>query len=510
VPREGSTREERRRSRGTGIHQLPRRTITNPYRPIEVISEDQIEAIHDASLRILEEIGMDFLHDEALSIWAEAGAQVESGTRRVRFDRNLILELISTAPSHFRLHARNPVNNLEMGGNHINFFTVGSAPNSSDLDGGRRTGRFDDFCNFARLTQFFNIVAAFGGYPVEPVDLPPSTRHLDCLTVFAELSDKVFYAYSLGRGRILDALEVTRIVRGVSRDQLANEPSIFSVVNTSSPLRLDGPMIEGLVEMSSMGQVIVATPFTLAGAMAPASLAGALAQQNAEALATIAMTQAVKPGAPVMYGGFTSNVDMRSGSPAFGTPEYARTALAGGQLARRYGIPYRSSNANAATTVDAQAAWESEMSLWAAVMAHTNLVLHGFGWMEGGLVASFEKFVVDVELCQMMAEFMSPIKIDDAELALDAIREVGPGGHFFGAAHTLERYETAFYSPLVADWRNFESWQEAGSETAHVRANHIYQQALAEYQPPPLDDAMREEIADFVGRRKTEGGVPPA
>lgn len=510
MPREGSTRAGRRATRGSGIHQLPRRSVVNAYKPIEVISEDQIEAIHDASLRILEEIGMDFLNDEALDIWREAGADVEPGTRRVRFDRNLILELISTVPNHFRLHARNPENNLEMGGAHINFFTVGSAPNSSDLEGGRRTGRFDDFCNFLRLTQFFNIVHAFGGYPVEPVDLSPQTRHLDCLQAFVEYSDKVFYVYSLGRGRILDGLEVVRIARGITREQLALEPSVFSVVNTSSPLRLDGPMIEGLVEMARMGQVIVATPFTLAGAMAPASLAGALAQQNAEALATIAMTQAVKPGAPAMYGGFTSNVDMRSGSPAFGTPEYARTALAGGQLARRYGFPYRSSNANAATTVDAQAAWESEMSLWGAVMGHTNLVLHAFGWMEGGLVASFEKFIVDVELCQMMAEFLIPLKVDEDELAIEAIRQVGPGGHFFGATHTLERYETAFYAPLVADWRNFESWEEAGSETAHIRANRIYRQALAAYEPPPLDDSIRDEIVDFVERRRTEGGVPPA
>ena len=317
----------------------------------------------------------------------------------------------------------------------------------------------------------------------------------------------MFHAYSLGRQRILDALEIVRIGRGIDVEQLADEPSLFTVINTSSPLRLDGPMIEGLVEMAKAGQVVVVTPFTLSGAMAPASIAGALAQQNAEALATIALTQLVKPGAPVMYGGFTSNVDMRSGAPAFGTPEYTRAAFAGGQLARRYGFPYRSSNACAANAVDAQAAYEAEMSTWGAVMGHANMVMHGAGWMEGGLVASFEKFIIDIEILQMMSETLLPLKIDDAELAVDAIGEVGPGGHFFGSPHTLERYETAFYRPLVSDWRNFESWQEAGSPGAADHANRLWKQALIEYAAPPLEDDRAAELEDFVGRRKSEGGV---
>jgi trimethylamine--corrinoid protein Co-methyltransferase len=239
--------------------------------------------------------------------------------------------------------------------------------------------------------------------------------------------------------------------------------------------------------------------------MSPVTLAGALAQQNAEALATLALAQLVNPGAPVVYGGFTSNVDMKSGAPAFGTPEYTRAALAGGQLARRYGLPYRSSNANAANLVDAQAAYESEMSLWGAVMGHANMVLHGAGWMEGGLTASFEKFVLDVELLQMMAELMRPIEVNEATLGLEAIREVQPGGHFFGAAHTLERYETAFYAPLISDWRNYETWEESGAETATQRAHKIYKRVLAEFEPPPLDPAIQEELEAYVARRKEEG-----
>ena len=297
------------------------------------------------------------------------------------------------------------------------------------------------------------------------------------------------------------------LARGVDREQLAKEPSLFSIINSSSPLRLDGPMLQGMTEMALHRQPIVMTPFTLSGAMAPATIAGALCLQNAEALAGIAYMQVVMPGCPVMYGGFTSNVDMKSGAPAFGTPEYTRAALAGGQLARRYKLPYRSSNACAANAVDAQAAYESEMSIWGAVMGHANMVMHGAGWMEGGLVASFEKMILDAEILQGMGEFMQPLVVDADTLAFDAIKEVGPGGHFFGVGHTLERYETAFYAPILSDWRNFESWREAGALTAVQRANAIWKQLLADYQPPPLDPAIDEALKAFVERRKREGGV---
>jgi trimethylamine--corrinoid protein Co-methyltransferase len=394
-----------------------------------------------------------------------------------------------------------------MGGNNVGFATVASAPNVSDMDRGRRTGTFEDYCNFLRLGQYFNVIHMYGGYPVEPVDLPPATRHLDCLAALVTLTDKVFHAYSLGRGRITDALEIVRIARGLSYEELAAQPSMFTVVNTSSPLRLDGPMIEGLVEMARHGQVVVITPFTLSGAMAPATLAGALAQQNAEFLASFVLNQLASPGVPVMYGGFTSNVDMKSGAPAFGTPEYTKAAMAGGQLARRYGLPYRSSNANASNAVDAQSAYESQMSLWGAVMGGAHMVMHGAGWMEGGLVASFEKFIVDIEMLQMMSEFLQPLRVDEDELAFSAIEEVGPGGHFFGAAHTLERYERAFYAPILSDWRNFENWQLAGAENAEQRANRLWKQALSDYQAPPLDEDRAEELAAFVAHRKEEGGV---
>lgn len=508
MTRDPEGRNARRSRRTTELRQLPWRQVSNPYRPIEVLAEEQVEAIHTASLRILSEIGIDFLHPEAHSILAEGGAQIDG--ERVRFDPELVMESIATVPPSFTLHARNPAHNVEIGGDNVVFSEVASAPNSSDMIGGRRTGTHRDYRDFLRLGQTFNIIHVFGGYPVEPVDLPPATRHLDCLSDFVTLTDKAFHGYSLGRRRILDALEIVRIGRAISAEQLASEPSLFTIVNTSSPLRLDGPMIEGVIEMARMNQVVVITPFTLAGAMAPASLAGALAQQNAEALAGITFTQMANPGTPVMYGGFTSNVDMRSGAPAFGTPEYTKAAMAGGQLARRYGFPYRSSNATAGNAVDAQAAYEAEMSTWGAVMGGANLVMHGAGWMEGGLVANFEKLVIDVEILQMMAEFMTPLRVDEAELGVDAIAAVGPGGHFFGSPHTLERYETAFYSPIVSDWQNFEAWAEGGSLTTEQRAATVVRKVLDEYEAPPLDSAVAEELSEFVERRRSEGGADAA
>jgi trimethylamine--corrinoid protein Co-methyltransferase len=346
-----------------------------------------------------------------------------------------------------------------------------------------------------------------GGYPVEPVDLHASIRHLDCLADFVTLTDKAFHAYSLGAQRNRDALEIVRIGRGVDRARLEREPSLITIINSSSPLRLDAPMLQGMIEMARANQVVIMTPFTLAGAMAPVTIAGALAQQNAEALAGIAFTQIVRAGAPVVYGGFTSNVDMKSGAPAFGTPEYMKAAIVGGQLARRYRLPYRTSNACAANAVDAQAAWESVFSLWAAVNGGGNFIMHAAGWMEGGLTASFEKMMVDVDTLQMVAAFLEPLAVDAESLALDAIRDVGPGGHFFGTAHTQARFKTAFYAPLISDWRNFESWREAGSPTAVEKANRVWKDALARYEKPPLDPAIAEELAAFVAKRKAEGGV---
>jgi trimethylamine--corrinoid protein Co-methyltransferase len=496
-------KRQRRRDSG-GLKQPPQRAIVNPYDPIEVLQEEQIERIHEGSLTVLETIGMKIMSPEARDILHKAGADVDESTQQVRYDRGLILESIAHAPAEFTLHARNPANNVTFGGNRIIFTPVSSAPNCSDEDRGRRPGTYEDFSNFLRLAQSFNILQFIGGYPVEPLDLPVPTRHLDCYYGFITLTDMAWRTYALSRQRCIDGIEMNCIARGISRDELAREPGLMTMINTNSPLMLDGAMAEGIIEMAQAGQAVAITPFTLAGAMAPITLAGALTQQNAEALATLAFTQMVKTGTPVMYGGFTSNVDMKTGAPAFGTPEQAVATLAGGQLARRYAIPYRSSNVNASNAVDAQAAYESEMAVWSAVMGHANMIHHGAGWLEGGLCASFEKMIIDAEILQMMAAFLEPIEVNDATLGLDAMAEAGPGGHFFGTAHTLERYETAFYAPIVSDWRNFETWQEHGSLTATQRANGIWKQMLVDYEQPPLDAAIDEELKAFITKRKEE------
>ncbi len=512
---QGSAGGERRRRSGgrpTGERsrlpqQRPWAQPRMPYRPTEAVSADELEAIHDASMRVLEEIGMDFLDPGARSLLAAAGARVEPGTERVRFDRAMVAELIRTAPSSFTLHARNPAHDLHIGGDYLAFGSVASAPNVADLDRGRRVGNRADYQDLVRLSQMLNSVHFLAGYPVEPIDIHASIRHLDATFDALTLADKPIHAYSLGRQRNLDCLEMVRIARGVDEAALDTQPSIFTIINSSSPLRLDTPMIHGILEYSARNQVIVMTPFTLAGAMAPVTLAGALAEQNAEALAGVVLTQVVRPGAPVVYGGFTSNVDMQSGAPAFGTPEYMRTAMIGGQLARRYGLPYRSSNVSAANAVDAQAAYESVFALWGAIMGGVNFLMHGAGWMEGGLHAGFEKMILDAELLGMVAAFLEPVVVDEDSLALGAIREVGPGGHFFGAAHTQSRFRNAFHKPMISDWRNYETWQEAGSPEAAGKANRIWKELLAAYEPPPIDPAIADELAAFVARRKAEGGV---
>ena len=490
------------------FEQPPFRQLKIPFKPTEIVSADELESIHNASLKVLREIGVDVLHEGARKIMKDHGADVREGTERVRFDSDMVLELVRHAPPEFTIHARNPAHNVRFGGNNLVLSQMASAPNCSDLDNGRRPGNQVDFRNFLKLAQMHNILNTTGGYPVEPTDIHPSVRHLECIRDLSVLTDKVFHIYSLGKERNVDGIEIARIGRGISKEQMLEEPSVYTIINTNSPLKLDVPMMEGIIQMSSMGQVVIVTPFTLSGAMAPVTIAGALVQQNAEALSGIAFTQMVRRGAPVGYGGFTSNVDMKSGAPAFGTPEYMKAQLIGGQLARRYKIPYRTSNTCAANTVDAQAAYESVFSLWGAIQGGANFMLHGAGWLEGGLRCSYEKTILDIDLLQMVAEFLTPLDLSDEALGFDAIQSVGPGGHFFGTQHTQDRYKTAFYAPIISDWRNFESWTEAGSPTAMEKANRIWKERLATYEEPYMDPAIREELNAFVEKRRAEGGAP--
>jgi len=417
------------------------------------------------------------------------------------------MHLVSTAPAEFTMHAPSPARNLHMGGNVLAYTSVASPPFVTGLGRDRRDGNRDDYRNLIKLGQVLNAVHTVAGYPVEPMDLHPSVRHLYATHDMLTLSDKVPFVYSLSRQRNLDAIEMTRIARGADHDTMDVEPSLYSVINASTPLRYDTVMLHGIQEMSARNQCIVITPFTLAGAMAPVTVPGALVLQNAEALAGIAYTQVVRAGAPVIYGGFTSNVDMRSGAPAFGTPEYWKACLIGGQLARRYRVPYRSSNVNASNSVDAQSAYESVIALWGAVMGGVNLLLHGAGWLEGGLLASYEKMVIDADLLNMVTAMLEPVVIDDAALAVEAIAEVGPAGHFFGTQHTQERYATEHFQPMVSSWANFEAWDAGGRVEAHQRAEALARTLVDAHQEPPMATDRRAALDEFVERRVAEGGV---
>jgi trimethylamine--corrinoid protein Co-methyltransferase len=499
----GRARRERRSS-GGGIHQLPFKTLRNPFKPIEILSADQIETIHEASLDLLETVGFEVLHGETIDLFERAGAKVDRSTLRVRPDRGLILEAVAKAPSEFSLRARNPERDLVIGGDHVIFDATGGPAFVSDLDRGRRAGNEADMKDYIRLVHMLNVLHQEGGTGVEPTDLPAETRHLDVYESILTLTDKSWHCWGIGGFRVRDAIEMACIAYGTTREALLENPAVITIINSNSPMKFDGPMGEGLCELARNGQATVVTPFTLCGAMSPVTLAGALTQQNAEALFMTALTQLVRPGAPVVYGGFTSNVDMRSGAPAFGTPEYTKAAFASGQLARRYKLPYRSSNVNASNAVDVQAAYESGMSLWGTLLGGVNLLAHAAGWLEGGLTASYEKLILDCEMLQLMRETLTPIATDKASLGLDAIAEVGPGGHFFGTGHTLERFETAFYRPMLSDWRNFETWTDAGSIDGTRRANAIWKELLRQYQEPAMDPAIREALAAYVARRKKE------
>ena len=451
---------------------------------------------------------MKVLEPRARTYFGEAGAEIDESLLRVRIPEGLAMKLLAKAPQSFTLRARNPERNLIVDKDHTIFAAVGGPAFVADLDHGRRSGTYAEMCDFIKLVQSLNAIHQEGGGPFEPLDLPANTRHLDLHYAQITLTDKNWQPLGLGKERALDGLEMAAISLGTTRERLRETPVFTCVINTNSPLQLDIPMAEGLMVMAEHGQCVVVTPFTLAGAMSPITIAGALAQQHAEALAGIALCQIINPGTPVIYGGFTSNVDMRTGAPAFGTPEYAQAAQISGQLARFINIPFRSSNVTTANEADAQAAYESQMALWGAITGQAHLILHAAGWLGGGLTASFEKLIIDAEMLQMMSAYLEPLEVTTDTLALDAIAEVGPAGHYFGASHTMSRYETAFYAPLLSNWENYDSWIERGRQTAIGRANEIWKKLLSEYEAPPIDPAVDEELKAYVERRKREGGAP--
>ncbi len=497
-----------RRSSPNVIEQMPWRVPVNTDRPTEPLSEEGVHAIHDGAMRILEEIGIEFLNDESLAILKEAGCTVSE--TNVRMGRDFVMEMLAKAPSEFTITPRNEARKITIGGKNMVFVNVSSPPNYWDLETGKVPGTREQCANLLRLTQYFNCIHVAGGYPVEPVDVHASVRHLDVLYDKLTLTDKVAHAYSLGKERVEDVMEMVRIAGGLSHEEFEATPRMYTNINSTSPLKHDTPMLDGYMRCVMRGQATVVTPFTLAGAMAPVTMAGAVAQSIAEGLCTIAMAQWMKPGSPCAFGTFTSNVDMKSGAPAFGTPEYMRATQMTGQLARFYGLPLRSSGVCAANVPDGQAMWETSNSLWASVQSGTNMVYHAAGWLEGGLIASPEKFIMDCEILQQIQRYFEPSTYATGpdDIALDAIREVGHDGHFFGIQHTQDRYEEAFYQPFLSDWRNYEAWQLSGSVWTAERAHRMFKEIIASFEPPAMDDGIREELADFVTRRKAEGGAP--
>ncbi len=483
------------------IQQIPKQTLHNRFKPVEPLDSDQIELIHEASMTLLEDQGIELLGSMALETFRKAGADVDDNGI-VRLDRSLVMETISKAPEKFTVYPRNPDNALEVGGDVIQFGLVSGPPNVHDNVNGRRMGNYEDYKNLIRFGQYFNVLTFFGNQATAPTDLPVNTRHLDTLFTNLTLSDKAFFTTGIGAGRSLDAAKLCAIATGKSLEELKSHPCVMTNINVNSPRKLDDSMAYGAMQLSILGQPVTVTPFTLMGAMTPSTLGGALVQQNAEALFGITLLQLVNPSAPTVYGAFTSNVDMKSGSPAFGTPENSLANLAGGQLARYYKLPHRTSACNASNAVDAQATYETQMALWGSVMGHGNLIYHTAGWLEGGLVASFEKLIVDCEMLQHMTQFLQPLKISLDEIGLDAMKEVGPGGHFFGCDHTMARYKKAFYEPFLSDWQNHESWEEAGSKDSTTRATKIWQQILEEFEPPPIDKAIEDALEAYIIKRK--------
>jgi trimethylamine--corrinoid protein Co-methyltransferase len=503
-------RRGRREAGGGGIPTggVGYRRLVNTLQPQQAFSDDHVAHIHATALRVLAELGMRVLDPVARQAFRAAGAKVDETTAMVLLDRELVTEALRTAPALFEVAGAHPERDVAIGGANVAFLCVGGPPHVTDLDQGKRPGKLQDMQNFLKLSQHFDVLHIQSSN-VEPQDVPVQFRHLRQAESQLALSDKPLFVYSRGTAQVRDVFEMIRLARGLDEAGFQAQPRCYTVINTNSPRQLDVPMCQGIMDFARAGQVAIITPFTLAGAMAPITIPGALTLQHAEALAGITLAQITRPGAPVVYGSFTSNVDMKSGSPAFGTPEFVRAAFGAGQLARHIGLPWRGSGATSSNAADAQATYEFLNSVWGSLLGGANMLVHAAGWLESGLTASMEKFILDIEMLQVFAALFHPVELDEMAFGFDAIAEVEPGGHFFGTAHTMARYQSAFYEPLVSDRRNFGQWSEDGAKTATVRANGIWKKVLAEFEPPPQDPAVRQAIEDFVARRIQEGGAPP-
>ena len=471
-----------------------------PY--VEILAPEGVQAIHDASMRLLRDTGVLILdYPAAIDTFREHGATIEDDL--VYIDEDTLMHFVKQAPATFTQLARNPANNLEVGGNKTIFAPVYGPPFVADLENGRRRATLADFHNFARLTYMANDLHHAGGTLCEPNDIDVKERHLDMIMAHITLNDKAFMGSVTAADNARDSVTMTEIIFGA--DAIRENPGVIALINASSPLRFDDRMF-GCVEVYARArQPVVISPFIIAGAMSPSTMAATLAQQNAEALFGICYAQMLNPGTPVIYGSFLTNIDMKSGAPCFGTPENALALYGSAQMARRYKLPFRSGgNFTASRIPDAQAGYESAGTIWPTVQAGTNFVLHAAGWLEGGLISGYEKFVMDLEMLGMMTRLVNGITLTEEDFAWDAFDEVGPGNHFLGAAHTMRHYETAFYQHKVFNMDNYEKWEEEGSEDTYRKAHKIWKRMLRDYEPPALDEGIREELEAFVAHRREE------
>lgn len=476
--------------------------LTRTMKPFEIVSDEGLAIIEHNAETILHEVGVEIRdYPSALKVFADAGASVE-GTR-VHFPRGMCRQIVqASAPREYIQHARNPLKSVRIGGDATVFAPNYGSPFAFDLDNGRRYATIADFQNFVKLTYQSLYLHHSGGTVCEPVDVPVSKRHLDMVSAHLRLSDKPFMGSVTAASRAQDSVDMATIAFG---GDLADRTVITSLINASSPLVWDGTMLGSAEVYARNNQACIITPFILAGAMAPTTSAGVAAQTLAESLAGMTFTQLIRPGAPVIFGSFASSMSMQTGAPTFGTPEPAIVLYTIAALARRLGVPFRSGGSLTASKIpDAQAAYESAATLLPTVLAGTNFVLHAAGWQEGGLSIGYEKFIMDEDQCGMMATFVKGLDLSPNGQAIDAIRDNGPGQHFLGTAHTFANFETAFYRSNVADNSSFEQWTEDGATDAPTRANAVWKKRLAEYEMPPMDDAIAEELTEFVDRRKQE------
>ena len=472
-----------------------------PY--FELLDDDSLALLENNAETILEEVGVEFREfPEALSLLGAAGASIEG--ELVRFPRGMCRSIISaSAPKEYTQYARNPERNVIIGGKRTVLVPAYGSPFVRDLDNGRRYATIEDFRNFVKLAYMSPAMHHSGGTVCEPVDVPVNKRHFDMVYSHIKYSDKPFMGSVTSAKRAQDSVDMAKIVFG--EDFVEENTVITSLINANSPLTFDSTMLGAATVYARNNQATVISPFILAGAMSPVTVAGTIAQILAEALAGMAYTQLVRPGAPVVFGTFASAISMQSGAPTFGTPEPSLVLYAAAALARRLGVPFRSGGGLCASKIaDAQAAYESANTLQTAALAGVNFMLHTAGWLEGGLSMGYEKFIMDNDQAAMIEVLLRGIDMSENGQALDAIREVGPGTHFLGSTHTQANFESAFYRSTIADNNSFEQWQQDGSMDAAQRANKIWKSMLNDYQAPPLDPAIDEALQDFVNRRKSE------